>query len=100
MRKRCREQWLVEIGQDNVTRGGAKARPFYNVVATDSRNRRDGRFIERVGFHRLGLAVSLNAPNDAIRSSIMPINRSAPMAALREELLSYPKRRNAAICVE
>ncbi len=25
-------------------------RPFYNIVATDSRNRRDGRFIERVGF--------------------------------------------------
>ena len=30
-------------------RGGAKDRPFYNVVVTDSRNRRDGRFIERVG---------------------------------------------------
>jgi small subunit ribosomal protein S16 len=34
-----------------LSRGGAKARPFYNVVATDSRNRRDGRFIERVGFY-------------------------------------------------
>jgi small subunit ribosomal protein S16 len=34
-----------------LARGGAKARPFYNVVATDSRNRRDGRFIERLGFY-------------------------------------------------
>jgi len=34
-----------------LSRGGAKARPFYNVIATDSRNRRDGRFIERVGFY-------------------------------------------------
>ncbi len=34
-----------------LARGGSKKRPFYNVVAADSRNRRDGRFIERVGFY-------------------------------------------------
>jgi len=34
-----------------MARGGSKKRPFYNLVATDSRNRRDGRFIERVGFY-------------------------------------------------
>lgn len=34
-----------------LARGGAKKRPFYNVVVADSRNRRDGRFIERVGFY-------------------------------------------------
>ncbi len=34
-----------------LARGGAKRRPFYNVVVADSRNRRDGRFIERVGFY-------------------------------------------------
>ena len=33
-----------------LARGGAKKRPFFNIVATDSRNRRDGRFIERLGF--------------------------------------------------
>lgn len=33
-----------------MARGGAKKRPFYNIVVTDSRNRRDGRFIERLGF--------------------------------------------------
>ena len=31
--------------------GGSKNRPFFNVVVADSRNRRDGRFIERVGFY-------------------------------------------------
>ena len=34
-----------------LSRGGAKKRPFYNIVVADSRNRRDGRFIERVGFY-------------------------------------------------
>jgi small subunit ribosomal protein S16 len=34
-----------------LARGGSKKRPFYNLVATDSRDRRDGRFIERVGFY-------------------------------------------------
>ena len=34
-----------------LARGGSKKRPFYNNVATDSRNRRDGRFNERIGFY-------------------------------------------------
>ncbi|MCL1825144.1 MAG: 30S ribosomal protein S16 [Betaproteobacteria bacterium] len=34
-----------------LARGGAKKRPFYNIIVADSRNRRDGRFIERVGFY-------------------------------------------------
>lgn len=34
-----------------MARGGAKKRPFYNIVVADSRNARDGRFIERVGFY-------------------------------------------------
>ena len=33
-----------------LARGGAKKRPFYQVVVTDSRSARDGRFIESVGF--------------------------------------------------
>ncbi len=33
-----------------LARGGAKKRPFYQVVIADSRNARDGRFIERIGF--------------------------------------------------
>jgi small subunit ribosomal protein S16 len=33
-----------------LSRGGAKKSPFYHIVVTDSRNKRDGRRIERVGF--------------------------------------------------
>lgn len=33
-----------------LTRSGAKKRPFYGIVVTDSRSKRDGRYIERVGF--------------------------------------------------
>ena len=35
-----------------LARGGAKKRPFYHIVVTDSRNSRDGRFIERLGFFK------------------------------------------------
>ena len=34
-----------------LARSGAKKRPFFNMVVADSRNRRDGRFIERIGFY-------------------------------------------------
>jgi small subunit ribosomal protein S16 len=33
-----------------LARAGAKRRPFYHVVVADSRRRRGGRFIERLGF--------------------------------------------------
>jgi len=34
-----------------LSRGGAKKKPFYHIVATDSRAKRDGRYIERLGFY-------------------------------------------------
>jgi small subunit ribosomal protein S16 len=34
-----------------LARGGAKKRPFFNVVVADRRDARDGRFIERLGFY-------------------------------------------------
>ncbi len=52
-----------------LTRGGAKKRPFYHIVVTDSRNRRDGRFIERLGFFNpsaCGKEVRLNLNQDRI----------------------------------
>jgi len=33
-----------------LSRGGAKSRPFYHIIVTDSRNARDGRNIERLGY--------------------------------------------------
>ncbi len=34
-----------------LSRGGSKGRPFFNIVVADKRVRRDGRFIERIGFY-------------------------------------------------
>ncbi|EIJ42144.1 ribosomal protein S16 [Beggiatoa alba B18LD] len=34
-----------------LSRGGSKKRPFYHVVVTDSRSRRDGNYLESIGFY-------------------------------------------------
>lgn len=52
-----------------MARGGAKKRPFYNIVVTDSRQPRDGRYIERVGFFNpiaTGGEVKLTLDNERI----------------------------------
>ena len=41
-----------------LSRGGSKGRPFFNIVVADKRVRRDGRFIERIGFYNPGAAAS------------------------------------------
>ncbi|MFK7890372.1 MAG: 30S ribosomal protein S16 [Granulosicoccus sp.] len=46
-----------------LSRGGAKKQPFYHVVATDSRARRDGRYIERLGYY-----------NPVARGNSVPVN--------------------------
>ena len=77
--------------------------PVHVTVSTVGRTdgiRRYGDLVRERGFHRLNLAVSLNAPNDRIRSEIMPVNRAEPIARLMEELVAFPKRPNAAICME
>jgi small subunit ribosomal protein S16 len=51
-----------------LSRSGAKKRPFYHLVVTDSRNRRDGRYIERVGyFNPVGLEQEENLRIDLER---------------------------------
>ena len=34
-----------------LARGGAKKHPYYRIVVADSHKKRDGRFIERIGFY-------------------------------------------------
>jgi 23S rRNA (adenine2503-C2)-methyltransferase len=48
----------------------------------------------------VNLAVSLNAPTDDIRSTIMPINRSNSLAALKAALMAYPLAKKSAFFVE
>ena len=70
-----------------LARSGSKKRPFYNIVAADSRNRRDGRFIERIGYYNpvaSGNAVSLVVNAERLshwqghgRSRLIPPARSS-----------------------
>ncbi len=52
------------------------------------------------GYHRLGLAVSVNAPSDDIRSGIMPINRPMPMHKLRDAIADWPRHGSGHIMLE
>jgi 23S rRNA (adenine2503-C2)-methyltransferase len=58
--------------------------------------------IRRLGamhWPRLNLAVSLNAPDDELRSCLMPINRRIPMHDLKQALLDYPLRKRGSFLV-
>ncbi len=57
------------------------------------------RALDRAGFKRLNLSVSLNAARDGLRSELMPINRRTNLAELRDALASYRPRRNFALGV-
>lgn len=56
--------------------------------------------LARLEYGPVNLAVSLNAPNDDIRSRIMPVNRNNPMAALKTAMRTYPLRKKAAFFME
>lgn len=52
-----------------LARGGSKKRPFYSINVCDSRCRRDGRFIERIGYYNpmaAGQAVRLNVNQECL----------------------------------
>lgn len=56
--------------------------------------------VHKPGWHRLNLAVSLNAPTDEIRAGIMPVNRRYSMSELRSALEAWPIYGAAKICLE
>ena len=65
-----------------LSRGGAKKRPFYHVVVTDSRNRRDGRYIERIGFFNpmaKGQEVRLNIDTGRAERDRVPLESLAAL---------------------
>jgi 23S rRNA (adenine2503-C2)-methyltransferase len=76
-----------------------------NKITISTVGRLDGiaKLAEQVrheGWHRLSLAISLNAPNDAVRSQIMPINRAMPMADLRRAMTDWPFYCGKHLCIE
>lgn len=68
-----------------LARGGAKKRPFYAIVVADSRNPRDGRFIEKVGTYNPILksddpnrvALNLDRIQDWMKKGAQPTDRVA-----------------------
>lgn len=56
--------------------------------------------VTKPGWHRLGLALSLNAPNNADRSAIMPITRKYSLEDVRDALLDWPRYSANKVCVE
>jgi 23S rRNA (adenine2503-C2)-methyltransferase len=51
-------------------------------------------------WHRLNLALSLNAPNDEVRNVLMPVNRRWKIAELRQELIDWPRFGGNKFCIE
>lgn len=69
-----------------LSRAGAKKKPFYHLVVTDSRNRRDGRYIERVGYfnpvgrsHEENLRIDLDRVDYWIGQGAQPSERVASL---------------------
>lgn len=69
-----------------LSRGGAKKRPFYQMVVADSRKPRDGRFIENVGFFNPiakggeeNLRIDLERVNHWIGTGAQPSERVAKL---------------------
>ena len=69
-----------------LSRAGAKKRPFYHLVVTDSRNRRDGRYIERIGYfnpvgreHEENLRIDLERADFWIDKGAQPSDRVASL---------------------
>jgi small subunit ribosomal protein S16 len=79
-----------------LARGGSKKRPFYNIVAADSRNRRDGRFLERVGFYNpvaSGNAEALRVATDRVEYWV---SKGAQVSETVTRLLREAKKKAAA----
>jgi 23S rRNA (adenine2503-C2)-methyltransferase len=56
--------------------------------------------IKTAGWHRLNLAISLNAADDDIRSRIMPVNKRWNLRELQQALIDYPVFGGGKLCIE
>lgn len=58
------------------------------------------RKLANLNWPRLNLAISINAPNDELRSQLMPVNRTVPLADLKQALMEYPTRKSGLFLIE
>ncbi len=80
-----------------LSRGGAKKRPFYHFIVTDSRNRRDGRYIERLGYYNpLGDDGAASLRVDLDRADYWLGQGAQPSERVRALLKQYRKANAAA----
>jgi len=79
-----------------LSRGGSKNRPYFHVVVADSRNRRDGRFIERLGFYNPLAAEG----NEALRLELERVGHwQSKGAQLSDTVAKLVKRAGATAAV-
>jgi 23S rRNA (adenine2503-C2)-methyltransferase len=73
----------------------------YSHITLSTAGHADGiRKLAALNLRRLRLAVSLNAADDGLRSSLMPINRLYPLSRIEEELKSFPLGKGGVIFIE
>ena len=84
-----------------LSRAGAKKRPFYHLVVTDSRNRRDGRYIERVGFfnpvgkeHEENLRIDVERVTHWIGQGAQPSERVASLLKVHRKAQAQAQAAN------
>ncbi len=81
-----------------LSRGGSKKRPFYHIVATDSRNRRDGRYLERLGlFNPLAVGQSPGLRMDLDRVNYWVGNGAQMSDRVAQLVKDYQKQAPVAV---
>ncbi|MBL8991370.1 MAG: 23S rRNA (adenine(2503)-C(2))-methyltransferase RlmN [Phycisphaerae bacterium] len=90
----------IEVLTDSRGPAMAMSRITVSTVGRLDGIRALGQHVHRPGWHRLALAVSLNAPTDEIRTGLMPVNRAMPLARLREALAEWPIYGGSHQCIE
>ena len=90
----------IRVLADPAGGGLAAARIAVSTAGRTAGIRRLAAVASETGFHKLRLAVSVNAPTDALRSQLMPINRVEPLAALRDAIASWPATRTRPVMIE
>lgn len=76
-----------------LSRGGAKKRPFYHIIVTDSRNRRDGRYIERLGFYN---PVARSENEDSLRIDTARVDHWVKLGAQTSDRVAQLLKEQAA----
>lgn len=80
-----------------LSRGGAKKRPFYRIVVTDSRKRRDSGYIERLGYfnpiaqgQEVGLYIDTERVEHWISQGAKPTERTAALLKTYRKAIPIP----------